>query len=86
MTEIRREMNLFIPHDCEHGPQDLTCCGQPILKEAAQLPQPSRLIHLVVDTPELGSKTHSPEGMKPQAPRGGPRPWRRPWPRSSNPG
>lgn len=58
MTEIRREMNPFIPHDCEHGPQDLTCCGQPILKEAAQLLQPSRLCY---DSP--GGR-HSRAGIK----------------------
>lgn len=84
MTEIRREINAFVPHDCEHGPQDLTCCNQPVLK-AAQLPNPqthcydSPVVHL-----RLGSETVSPEGMKPQAPEEDQGPGEGHWPRSSN--
>lgn len=88
MVGIRREINPSFLMTMSMALVSRSPLASPFSKEPASSPSSPdcAVIHLAVDTPELGSQTLSPEGMKPQAPRAGPRPWRRPWPRSSNPG
>lgn len=81
IARIRREIN-----PSYHVTVSMTGLptADPFLQE---LPHPPSWLCCDITRSQGWGQKFSPEGMKPQEPRaGGPRPWRRPWPRSSNPG